>query len=96
MRARVAEFTRRGAETLNTAIVGRALRHTGHPALRRHVLNARHSSEQVGCVVRQGAPRESARKVDALAAAVLARIARGDVLAGPQGKPERSGEVWAL
>jgi hypothetical protein len=30
------------------------------------------------------------------AAAVLARIARADVLAAGPGKPERSGEVWAL
>ena len=31
MRARVGDFTRRGAETLRAAIVDRTLRHTGHP-----------------------------------------------------------------
>lgn len=95
MRARVADFTRRGAETLHAAIVDRTLRHTGHPALRRHILNARRRPNRWGVSFGKE-HRESPRKVDALAAAVLARIARADVLAAGPSKPDRSGEVWAL
>lgn len=95
MRARTGEFTRRGAETLYTAITDRTLRHTGHPVLRRHVLNARYRANRWGVSFGKE-HRESPRKVDALAAAVLARMARADVLAAGPDKGPRSGQVWAM
>ncbi|MEV0647821.1 terminase [Phytomonospora sp. NPDC050363] len=75
MRSRTKEFVQRGAETMHAAILDGTLIHTGHPVLRRHVLNARRRPNRWG--VGWGTEhRESARKVDALAAATLARIAR--------------------
>lgn len=93
MRAHVAEVTK-GAENMLAAIVDRKLAHTGHPALRRHVLNARRRPNRWGVSFGKE-HRESPRKVDALAAAILARLARAELLAGPT-EPERSGEVWAF
>jgi phage terminase large subunit-like protein len=96
MRGRVPEFTRRGAETMNAAIVDTTLRHTGHPVLRRHVLNARRRLNRWGVSFGKE-HRESDRKVDALAAAALARMARQDALAARlDGVTSRSGKVWAF
>lgn len=95
MRARVGEFTRRGAETLHATIVDRTLRQTGHPALRRHALNARRRPNRWGVSFGKE-HRESLRKVDALAAGALARIARQDALTAGVTVGDRSGEVWAL
>ncbi|WP_239153557.1 terminase [Virgisporangium aliadipatigenens] len=96
MRARTGEFTRRGAEATLAAITDRTLRHTGDPVLRRHVLNARRRPNRWGVSFGKE-HRESPRKVDALAAGILARLARQDALAaGADGAGERSGEVWAL
>lgn len=95
MRSNVETITRRGAETMNAAIRDRTLKHTGHPALRRHVLNARRRPNRWGVSFGKE-HRESPRKVDALAASILARLARAEVLAGAPAKDDRTGEVWAV
>jgi hypothetical protein len=96
MRARTSEFTRRGAETTHAGIVDGTLLHTGHPVLRRHVLNARRRPNRWGVSFGKE-HRESMRKVDALASGCLARMARQDALtAGVNGAEEHSGEVWAF
>jgi phage terminase large subunit-like protein len=96
MRGRTSEFTRRGAETTRAAIIDATVRHTGHPVLRRHALNARRRPNRWGISFGKE-HRESRRKVDALASACLARMARLDALtAGVTGVEKRSGEVWAF
>lgn len=93
MRAKVEDFTRRGAESMLAAITDRTLRHTGHPGLRRHVLNAHRRPNRWGLSF--GKETRGGRKIDALAAAALSRIARADLLAAGT-DTEHSGEVWAL
>lgn len=94
MRLHVAEITK-AAEAMNAAIVDGQLIHTGHPALRRHVLNARRRPNRWGVSFGKE-HRESPRKVDALAAAILARLARAELLAAGPTQSEHSGQVWAL
>ncbi|MGH8875783.1 MAG: terminase [Stackebrandtia sp.] len=94
MRSHAKEFVTRGAENTLSAIVDETLKHTGHPILRRHVLNARRRPNRWGLSFGKES-RNSARKVDALAALCLARIARADVLSAGAGR-QRTGDVWAL
>lgn len=79
MRAHQAE-TVRATEALNRAIVDGELPHNGDPRLRRHVLNARRRPNRWGMSFGKET-RESTKKVDALAAMLLARMARTKVLA---------------
>lgn len=67
------------AEAMSAAILDRTLHHNGDPVLRRHALNARRRPNQFGVSFGKE-HRESLRKVDALAAAMLARQAGMDVL----------------
>ena len=67
-------------EALNRAIVDGELPHDGDPRLARHVKNARRRPNRYGVSFGKES-RESPHKVDALAALVLARMARQRVLA---------------
>lgn len=78
MRGGLKESTRAN-ERLVAAISDRAIRHTKHPVLRRHVLNARRRLNQHGVSFGKE-HRESNRKVDGYAAALLADMARTRVL----------------
>jgi phage terminase large subunit-like protein len=87
MRSRQAEFTR-AAERFHDAVVERQLLHDGDPRLEEHVLNARRRPNRWGLSFGKE-HRESARKVDALAAAVLARLAWWDYRALPPARQRR-------
>ena len=84
-------------ERLHAAIVEAALSHCGSTRFRQHVHNARRAPNNWGISVRKE-NRESARKIDSVPAAVLARLARQDYLALPESrrrrKKKRSGVVW--
>lgn len=74
----------------------RLLTHCGSHRFRQHVHNARRAPNKWGISVRKE-HRESARKIDSVPAAVLARLARFDYLALPESrrrKPKRTGVVW--
>lgn len=108
IRARTKEFTI-AIERLHAAIVesakaagtvsakdGTRLTHDGAAWFRQHVHNARRAPNAWGISVRKE-HRESARKIDAVPAAALARQARQDYLALPPAKrrrKKRSGRVW--
>ena len=102
MRTRTAQFTA-ACERLNAAIVesakkasGNRLTHCGSSRFRLHVLHARRAPNKWGISVRKE-HRESSKKIDAVPAAVLARLARMDYLALPPSKrrrKKRSGVVW--
>ncbi|MPZ13769.1 MAG: terminase [Chloroflexi bacterium] len=106
MRSRGKEFTA-ACERLNASISesaakktagksGPRLTHDGSSRFRIHVLNARRNPNQWGISVRK-VHRESSKKIDALPAAVMARLARGHYLALPESKrrrQKRSGVVW--
>lgn len=72
--------TVRGVESVWRAIVDGELPHDGEARLRRHVVNARRRPNRWGVSFGKES-RESPKKVDALAALVLARMARSRVLA---------------
>ncbi len=75
---------------------GQRLTHDGARRFRIHALNARRAPNRYGISVRKE-HRESARKIDAVPAAVLARLARMDYLALPASRRRRrtrSGGVW--
>lgn len=72
--------TVRSVEALHRAITDHEAPHNGEPRLRRHVLNARRRPSRWGISFGKET-RESPKKVDALAAYVLARMARTRVLA---------------
>jgi phage terminase large subunit-like protein len=95
MRARERDFTR-AAERFLAAVKDGTLIHNGDPRLREHVLNARRRPNRHGLSFGKE-HRESARKVDALAAAVLARLAWLDYQALPahkQRKRKRGGAAF--
>ena len=79
MRGHQADIVR-AVEAAHRAIVDRELPHDGDPRLRRHVVNARRRPNRYGVSFGKET-RESPHKVDALAALVLARMARTRVLA---------------
>lgn len=79
MRTRHSE-TVKGVETVHRAILDVELPHDNDPRLTRHVLNARRRPNRWGVSFGKET-RESPKKVDALAALVLSRMARQRVLA---------------
>lgn len=87
MRGRTRESTQ-AAEALQEAIFERALTHAGDPGASQHVYNARRRPNQYGVSFGKE-HRESERKVDWLAAAMLARKARQDYLVLPPNKQRR-------
>lgn len=83
-------------ERLHAAVLDGTISHDGSSRFRQHVHNARRAPNNWGISVRKE-HRESARKIDSVPAAVLARLARLDYLALPEsrrGRRKRSGRVW--
>ncbi|MCC6238123.1 MAG: Terminase [Dehalococcoidia bacterium] len=78
----------RAVEAFHEAVLEGALTHDGDPRLARHVYNARRRPNAWGITIGKDA-RVSPRKIDALAAAVLARLCRQDYLALPDHKKRR-------
>lgn len=78
MRKRAEQQTRE-YEAMRASIMDGSLIHNGDPILRQHVLNARNKYNEYGVIPRKES-RESSRKIDALAATMLARMARGQLL----------------
>lgn len=88
MRARQKEFTVEGAERVLNEITEGALAHDGDARVRQHVHNARRRPNAWGVSFGKES-RESKRKVDALAALILARMARRVYLALPERRQRR-------
>lgn len=88
MRARQKEFTIEGAERVHSEIEEGAFSHDGDARVRQHVHNARRRPNAWGVSFGKES-RESPRKVDALAALILARMARRAYLALPERKRRR-------
>lgn len=87
MRSRTAEFTA-GCEALHDAIIEGDVTHCGSVMFRRHAHNARRAPNRWGVSIRKE-HRESARKIDAVPAAILARIARQTYMALPDNRKRR-------
>lgn len=87
MRSRSKEFTA-DCERLHAAIEQAEFTHDGNEATRQHFHNARRAPNPWGVSVRKE-HRESARKIDSVPAAVLARRARFDYLALPESRRRR-------
>lgn len=75
---------------LHDAILDGSMTHDGSSALTRHMLNARLDHRRAGTILRKEHP-ESARKIDAAYAAVIAWRARLDALAKGLGKQAKTG-----
>ena len=90
MRTRTRDFTQ-GVEKLQSVIEDGGKVHVEDPVLTRHALNARRRPNRFGVSFGKE-HRESARKVDALAAFVLARLAADKVRAG--GGSKRPSSRW--
>lgn len=88
MRARQKEFTLEGVERVHNEITERAFAHDGDPLVRLHVLNARRRPNAWGVSFGKE-HRESSRKIDALPALILARMARRAYLALPEARRRR-------
>jgi len=95
MRARQKEFTLEGAERTHNEITEQALGHDGDARVRQHVHNARRRPNAWGVSFGKE-HRESSRKVDALAALILARMARRSYLALPKQKQRRKRQKAAF
>lgn len=87
MRARLNQFTQ-ACERLHAAIVAGQVTHDGGERMRQHFHNARRRPNRFGVGVGKE-HRESARKIDAVPAAVLARLARHEYLALPETRRRR-------
>jgi hypothetical protein len=88
MRGRGKEFTLQGSEFVHNEIEEKAFKHDGDPRLRQHVHNARRRPNAWGFTFGKE-HRESRRKVDGLAALILARMARRSYLLLPPHKQRR-------
>lgn len=78
----------RAVEQFHSAVVDGDLTHDGSSALTRHVLNARRRVGRSGASIAKDHP-DSARKIDAAVAAVLAWQARLDAVAAGADAPEK-------
>lgn len=85
MRANQKAFTLEGVERLHNEIAEGALRHDGDKLVRQHVHNARRRPNAWGVSFGKE-HRESSRKVDSVAAIILARMARRAYLNLPENK----------
>ena len=83
MRGRGKEFTQGGSELVHNEIEEQTFRHDGDLRVRQHVHNARRRPNAYGFSFGKE-HRESRRKVDALAALILARMARRAYLQLPR------------
>jgi len=88
MRARQKEFTLEGAERVHNEITEQIFKHDGDARVRQHIHNARRRPNAWGTSFGKE-HRESRRKVDSLAALILARLARHTYLALPERKQRR-------
>lgn len=88
MRTRTAEFTR-AAESFQDDVLERRMLHDGDPSFSQHVYNARRRPNAWGVSVGKE-HRESSRKIDAVPAAVLARLARQQFIVNPGKAGKRS------
>ncbi|HZJ03028.1 MAG TPA: terminase, partial [Thermoleophilia bacterium] len=88
MRTRQRDFTIEGAERVHDEIREQVFWHDGNGAVAQHVLNARRRPNKFGISFGKE-HRESARKIDALPALILARMARRAYLALPDSKKRR-------
>ncbi len=95
MRARQKEFTLEGCERTHNEITELAFHHDGNAMVRQHVHNARRRPNAWGVAFGKE-HRESRRKVDALAALILARMARRTYLALPPRKQRRKRQKSAF
>ena len=95
MRARGKEFT--GAcERFLAGVVEREIAHDGDVRVRRHAHNARRRPNPWGVSIGKE-HRESQKKIDAMPAAILARLARQEYVVLPEArkrKKKRSGRMW--
>lgn len=84
----------RSVEQFHSAVIDKELSHDGSSALTRHVLNAHRRLGRSGVTIAKEHP-DSARKIDAAVAAVLAWQARLDAVAAGADQPEkkRSGKA---
>lgn len=87
MRGSKAETTR-AAESFHSAIVEGDVRHDGDKLFAQHVHNARRMPNNYGVTFRKESPFSS-KKVDACAAAMLARECRQQYIALPDGKKRK-------
>lgn len=85
----------KASEAFLDAIVEGALTHDANPTFTQHVLNARNRPNNYGITFGKES-RFSSRKVDALAAAVLARQARQDYVALPDDRKRTPAAEWFL
>ena len=95
MRARQKEFTLEGAERVHNEVTEAVFKHDGDARVRQHVHNARRRPNAWGVTFGKE-HRESRRKVDALAALILARMARHVYLALPARKQRRKRQKAAF
>jgi phage terminase large subunit-like protein len=79
----------KAAEAFLDSVVESALTHDGNATFTQHVINARNRPNNYGMTFGKES-RFSSRKVDALAAAVLARQARQDYIALPENKKRQA------
>jgi len=79
-------------EALHTAIEEKAFRHDGNPRTAQHFHNARRWPNTWGVTVRKE-HRESKRKIDAVPATMLARLARWRVVSNPKRKRRKTGKA---
>jgi len=89
MRIRGKEFTVDGAMRMADEIVEAAFHHDGDPRVRQHVHNARRRPNAWGVTFGKE-HRESKRKVDALSAGTLSRMARRAYLSLPPNRQRRT------
>ena len=94
MRSRQSQMTF-AVEKFHDAILEGALSHDGDPRLAEHAYNARRRPNRWGVSFGKE-HRESARKVDALSAAILSRLAYTDYMALPDAKKRRKGAGRAV
>jgi len=95
MRANQKVFTLEGAERVHNEITEHAMKHDGDARVRQHVHNARRRPNAWGTSFGKE-HRESRRKVDSLAALILARMARRTYLALPERKQRRKRQKAAF
>jgi len=95
MRANQKVFTLEGAERVHNEITERVFKHDGDARVRQHVHNARRRPNAWGTSFGKE-HRESRRKVDSLAALILARLARHTYLALPDRKQRRKRQKAAF
>lgn len=93
-RARKAQVVK-ASEAFHDAITEKAMTHDGDPTARQHVLNARNRPSNVGMSFGKE-HRGSPRKVDFLAAAVIARLARQDYVALPDNRKRMKRYGWVV